>query len=90
MKAKAPPPAAPKHRSVAETHGYWREPDGLNAPLDYLEKEDAQKRSRYLVRRVRDLVAVEAPLFELGCNVGRNLSHLHAAGYRNLTGLEIN
>ncbi len=35
-------------------------------------------------------VAREAPILELGCNIGRNLAYLARCGYRNLTAVEIN
>lgn len=35
-------------------------------------------------------VGRDASVLELGCSAGRHLAHLHAAGYRDLTGVEIN
>ena len=35
-------------------------------------------------------VGAEAAVLELGCSAGRHLARLHDAGYRDLTGIEIN
>ncbi len=75
---------------MEETLDYWQHPDDANDPRHYLERTSAQQRSRFVVEWVSDLVAPDATLFEIGCNVGRNLQHLHRAGFRNLSGLEIN
>lgn len=43
------------------------------------------------IRAVLDeYVDTDAAILELGCSVGRHLSHLHAHGYTNLHGIEIN
>ncbi|MFI5225135.1 MAG: methyltransferase domain-containing protein [Candidatus Limnocylindrales bacterium] len=39
---------------------------------------------------VRSYVRDESRILEIGCNVGRNLAFLFDAGYRDLTGIEIN
>jgi SAM-dependent methyltransferase len=70
-------------------HQYWRKPwDGKNAPAGYVAP-DAGTRSRFLV----DLLSAHAPrdasVLEVGCNAGRNLAYLHAAGYTRLAGCDI-
>lgn len=74
-------------KSKDELHGYWRNPDKMNDPATYLE---SGKRSEYLVSLVKQHASADASIIELGCNVGRNLHYLWEAGYRNLSGVEIN
>jgi len=67
-------------------HQDWREPPHQN------------KHQRYIFRDSQDVVALvqkyfplgSAKILELGCNVGTSLEALRAAGYHNLTGIEIN
>ena len=69
---------------------YWRNPetrDHDNDPQHYLQ---GAQRSGFLLNLIRANVPTDARVLEVGCNVGRNLNHLLAAGYRNLTGIEIN
>jgi SAM-dependent methyltransferase len=78
-----------RERSRSEIHDYWRKPsDGSNLPTDYVDPQGGQTRSRFLVSLVEDL-PTSAAILELGCNVGRNLHHLHQAGYTDLTAIEI-
>lgn len=68
-------------------HEYWRKPgDAGNQPEAYLKP---QERSVFLVGLVRKYASPEARIMEIGCNVGRNLHHLYASGFRNLEGDEI-
>lgn len=70
-----------------DLHDFWRSPapEG-NVPADYLRDED-WIRSQALV----DMIGVprSASILEIGCNAGRNLAHLHRAGFTNLAGIEI-
>ena len=69
-------------------HDYWRSPpEEVNAPETYLSGSEA---SPFLYELVARYVEPAAPILEIGCNVGRNLAYLHARGYPNLTGIEIN
>jgi 2-polyprenyl-3-methyl-5-hydroxy-6-metoxy-1,4-benzoquinol methylase len=78
------------HKSLSEIHSYWQNPTGGNQPECYLaEEETLQKRSRYLVSLLERLAKPDARILEIGCNAGRNLSHLFEAGYRNLEAIEI-
>ena len=70
-----------------ELWAFWRSPDAANQPADY---RDAPDRTAFLVGLVERHVAKDAPILELGCNVGRNLNALALAGYTHLTGVEIN
>src|SRR5437867_8978268 len=75
-------------KSKDELHNYWRRPDQMNDPSTYLESGE---RSAYLVSLVKKHhIRTDAQFLELGCNVGRNLHYLWKAGYRNLSGVEIN
>ena len=70
-----------------ELHSYWRHPwDGVNLPQDYLEGEE---RSKFLVNLVKQYCNSSQSILEIGCNVGRNLNHLFAAGFERLGGVEI-
>ncbi len=76
--------------SREEVQRYWRAPpDQGNLPRSYL---GGAARSAWLVELVRQRLAADpqrAKVLEIGCNAGRNLNHLLAAGYRDLTGIEI-
>lgn len=76
---------SPSHRlrSREQLHAYWREPDAVNTAKDYVGQDE---RSEYLVGLLAD--QVEGPVLEIGCNAGRNLHHLLAAGHR-VGGIEI-
>lgn len=70
-----------------DMHSFWKSPTSDNAPDTYLGHEE---RSRYLVGLVAEAgIWKEAPILEIGCNIGRNLNALHNAGYTNLTGIDI-
>jgi len=75
-------------KSKDELLKYWRSSNEKNTnPSNYLH---GNKRSEYLVSLVKRYVNSDASILELGCNVGLNLNHLWKAGYRNLTGVEVN
>jgi SAM-dependent methyltransferase len=83
-KPVAPPPALlPKD----DLHVFWRDPDATNRPERYLEHAG---RSAFLLEFARPYIRTDPTILEIGCNVGRNLAHLFDAGYRRLTGIEIN
>lgn len=66
---------------------FWRSPwEGGNEPSTYLVGEES---SGLLVSAVQRHAATDALILEVGCNIGRNLHHLHAAGYTRLEGLDI-
>ena len=80
-----------RHGDVESIRTYWSDPGPENDPALYLgELDDGAKRSRLLVRSVSACVPPSSKIFELGCNVGRNLAFLHRAGYCRLHGLEVN
>jgi 2-polyprenyl-3-methyl-5-hydroxy-6-metoxy-1,4-benzoquinol methylase len=66
---------------------YWKHPDAVNDPTGYFQ---AGERSQFLVSLVKQYAKPDASIIELGCNVGRNLHYLWQAGYKNLSGVEIN
>ncbi|HYE98135.1 MAG TPA: class I SAM-dependent methyltransferase [Planctomycetota bacterium] len=73
-------------RSRDTIHSYWKNPgDAANEAKGYLEGEE---RSRFLVEKIREKVPPPASVLEIGCNVGRNLNALLAAGY-DVHGIEI-
>ena len=65
---------------------WWQHPDADNQPEGYL---DAPERTAFLVDLVERLVPKGASVLEIGCNVGRNLGGLAAAGYVP-AGIELN
>ena len=87
-----PAPEDDAHRTLEETQSYWANPsDDNNHPQRYIgEKKSQQQRSAFLVELIQNHVDQDAKLFELGCNVGRNLNYLYKAGFRGLSAIEIN
>ncbi|MFC1911832.1 class I SAM-dependent methyltransferase [Chloroflexota bacterium] len=76
-----------KHKSRDELHRYWRHPlESDNVPQEYV---DGEAKSSFLVHLIEKYVNT-GKIIEIGCNVGRNLNHLYLAGFRELTGIEIN
>jgi len=71
--------------SVADTHAFWRGDPGK--PADYLAVNDG--RSAKVVELMKRC-EINGPILELGCNCGRNLDALWQAGFRELSGIEIN
>jgi SAM-dependent methyltransferase len=68
-------------------HEFWRHPDAPNDPERYREPVE---RSRLLLEVLSPYLSTESRILEIGPNVGRNLAYLFDAGYRDLTGIEIN
>lgn len=77
----------PTIRSREELFDHWTSPtpDGGDPTI----MPAHEHRSRALVKLLTD-VDRDVKVLEVGCNVGRNLAHLHAAGFHSLEGLEIN
>jgi len=75
-----------KYLSRKEAHDYWRDPPHTNAP----EKYAGRPSFKAVLRLVEKHIGKEARILELGCNVGTTLNGLHEAGWRNLSGIEIN
>jgi SAM-dependent methyltransferase len=75
-------------RRREECHAYWKAPDdGCNLPEFYLQRGHA--RSEFLVQLIRRHLSPDAHVLEIGCNAGRNLHHLHRAGFTQLAAIEI-
>jgi SAM-dependent methyltransferase len=70
---------------LEENQAFWR--DSHN-PLSYLNAP--RERTDFLVEVVAGLLLDSPAILEIGCNSGRNLFGLWDAGYRDLTGIEIN
>ena len=68
---------------------YWLNPTPENMPSKYFEDGG---RSAMLVDTIQNKMKLEhdCSIFEIGCNVGRNLSHLEDAGYNQLSGVDVN
>lgn len=73
---------------AAGFHAYWLSPEQRNMPQRYISV--GHKRSRHLVETVSRHFDKRTAIFEIGCNAGRNLHYLFAAGFSNLHGLELN
>lgn len=83
-------PPTPRPRALLpkeELHAFWRDPDRVNRPEEYLAHKG---RSEFLLRFLSPYLGPDVSVLEIGCNVGRNLAHLHDAGYRRLIGIELN
>lgn len=82
-----------KQLTQEELLDYWKNPTDKNTPGRYLTQNH---RSLYLVELVNMVDKEFLPqdkkisILELGCNVGRNLSHLKNAVCCKLSGIEIN
>jgi SAM-dependent methyltransferase len=90
-RAQTDAPSASRPRRTVDSrealHDFWRNPDRPNVPEEYLAPTE---RSRFLLDLIGPHLTPSSRVLEIGCNVGRNLAHLHEAGYRDLTGIEIN
>jgi 2-polyprenyl-3-methyl-5-hydroxy-6-metoxy-1,4-benzoquinol methylase len=82
--SKKPEPDQSAQKSRDELQKHWRNSDD---PSSYFQ---GGRRSEYLASLVEKYAKPDASILELGCNVGSNLYHLWKAGYRNLSGVEIN
>jgi len=70
--------------SVEENLSWWRD---HHEPQRYLDVPS--QRTAALVELIRGLDLGGGAILEIGCNAGRNLAGLWAAGYRRLHGIEI-
>lgn len=73
---------------AAGFHAYWLSPEERNMPRRYISV--GHKRSRHLVETLGRHFDRRTEILEIGCNAGRNLHHLFAAGFSNLHALELN
>lgn len=73
-------------------HAYWRKPSKENRYRNYISGKGKKERSEFLVELVKQHIPITefSSILELGCNVARNLKFLWKAGYRDLTGVDIN
>jgi len=70
-------------KSKDQVHNYWKNPNDpdYNSPQTYLESKT--KNTRILVDIVNQYFNDKnIKIFELGCNVGRNLSKLFENGFK--------
>jgi len=79
-------------KNLQQIHDYWKNPSENNLPEKYFNPKGGITRSNLLVRLVQDKtdLKTDSSIFELGCNIGRNLWALQKNGYVNLHGVEIN
>ena len=68
-------------------HFFWRDPNAVNMPHEYAAI--TPHRAAFLVKLLKKYCPPPATAFEPGCNVGRNLAAVKAAGY-TVSGVEIN
>jgi SAM-dependent methyltransferase len=67
----------------------WAERSGEYSP-DYYAYYGSDETSDALESALRRTAGRDATVLELGCSSGRHLAHLHAAGFDDLAGIEIN
>ena len=82
-----------RRKSKEELYKYWKKQDNnssINSPLSYTKL--GHKRSKILIDLINKINNgnKNVNIFEIGCNVGRNLNYLFEDGYINLTATEIN
>jgi 2-polyprenyl-3-methyl-5-hydroxy-6-metoxy-1,4-benzoquinol methylase len=72
---------------------YWKNPDQQNNPIGYLTGAGVDKRSEYLVNKIKSIFKGKRTkykrILELGCNSGRNLKALYDQGFTRLGGIDI-
>jgi SAM-dependent methyltransferase len=73
----------------AEVNQRWAERSGDYSP-DFYAELGPDEGSESIRVVLDEHVESDAAILELGCSVGRHLSHLHDEGYTNLHGIEIN
>ena len=69
-----------------EVHEYWINPEDKNQPDQYALKTGW----RLVVNAAKKYIHSAWSILEIGSNMGLNLYKLHEAGYRHLSGIEIN
>ena len=74
-------------KTLQQTLDYWKNPDEQNDPLKYL---DGYTRTDFLVNKVERFCDKDDFIFELGCNIGRNLNGLWNKQFKYLWGIDIN
>ncbi|PSQ22438.1 class I SAM-dependent methyltransferase [Halobacteriales archaeon QS_8_65_32] len=72
-----------------DVHRQWAKRSGEFSPEYYAHRgpDRASEAIRALVERS---VGTDGSVLELGCSSGRHLARLHAAGFRDLAGIELN
>tara|TARA_B100001559_G_scaffold104065_1_gene87570 strand:- start:644 stop:1348 length:705 start_codon:yes stop_codon:yes gene_type:complete len=74
-------------RKRTELHESWQNISESSLQT-YIKGTNAES---FLLTQIKTLpVNLDDDIFEVGCNVGRNLNHLHDNGYRKLHAIEIN
>jgi SAM-dependent methyltransferase len=77
-------------------HEFWKDPDASSATQDikdicrpeyYLHLDGI---TNLIVNALRPILDDKDTIVELGCGTGRNLAGLKKAGFKNLSGVEIN
>ncbi|MEG8946597.1 class I SAM-dependent methyltransferase [Rosettibacter firmus] len=80
-----------KTKDLKYNLGYWENPDENNNPVYYLDNNNTNERTIYLINLINKWFPDKnIKILEIGSNVGRNLNYLYKNGYKKLTGIEIN
>ena len=76
-----------EHKTKEELYEYWKKPwNGGNLPKNYFE---GIEKSKFLLKFIKKYGTKESKIFEIGCNVGRNLNFLYNSNFKNLETVEI-
>ncbi|WP_440991978.1 class I SAM-dependent methyltransferase [Haloarchaeobius baliensis] len=67
----------------------WAERSGEYSP-EYYAYRGSDEASELLVSTLTERVGTDASVLELGCSSGRHLAALEAAGFSDLTGVDVN
>jgi len=69
-----------------QLYRFWRQ---RRPHRNYFVALESSARSETIITMLSPWITPDARIFEVGCNVGRNLNHLYRAGYTRLGALEI-
>jgi SAM-dependent methyltransferase len=77
------------HVDSTEVRRTWAERSGEYSPA-YYAYYGPDERSASVLDALDRFVGRDAAVLEVGCSSGRHLSHLHAHGFTDLSGIEVN
>ena len=72
--------------SLDNLYAFWKQkkPEG-----NFFNPQSLSPRSETIITMLKSRITTDTKILEVGCNVGRNLNHLHKKGYEQLAGIEI-